>query len=31
MTVAFYDNLKSNLENIELQPLKGIMDESAIV
>jgi Xaa-Pro aminopeptidase len=27
MTVAFYDNLKSNLENVELLPLKGIMDE----
>jgi Xaa-Pro aminopeptidase len=27
MTVAFYDNIKSKLENIELLPLKGIMDE----
>ena len=27
MTVAFYDSLKGCLENIELQPLKGIMDE----
>ena len=27
MTVAFYDNLRSNLENVELLPLKGIMDE----
>lgn len=27
MTVAFYDNLKSNLENVELLSLKGIMDE----
>jgi Xaa-Pro aminopeptidase len=27
MTVAFYDNLKSNLENVELLPLKGIMDD----
>jgi Xaa-Pro aminopeptidase len=27
MTVAFYDNLKNSLENVELLPLKGIMDE----
>lgn len=27
MTVAFYDNLKSKFENIELLALKGIMDE----
>jgi Xaa-Pro aminopeptidase len=27
MTVAFYDNLKSSLENVELLPLKGVMDE----
>lgn len=27
MTVAFYENLKDNLENIELKPLKGIMDD----
>jgi len=27
MTVAFYENLKSSLDNVELLPLKGIMDE----
>lgn len=27
MTVAFYDNLKSKFENIELLAMKGIMDE----
>jgi Xaa-Pro aminopeptidase len=27
MTVGFYENLKSNLVNVDLQPLKGILDD----